>query len=177
MTTLASSSYFCAGRHSHGSDAFGADLARASHKARRYTGCMVGCGTQTGSCQSTRASPSAQRRRDDVGHDCGRDDGPDPVLPELHEPAADLRAWLQLPAAVIHCYERLARIDWARSRRGLRFFDFAHVLFGSRFPSDQVRDRIFRNMHGVPIRSSHENALRMLANFRIETQVRRSYYT
>jgi hypothetical protein len=39
---------------SRGSDAFGAD--RSTHLAQgtqTFTGCMVGCGTQTGSCQST----------------------------------------------------------------------------------------------------------------------------
>src|SRR5215510_14052350 len=37
------------------------------------------------------------RRRDDIDHDCRRDDGSDSVLPELHDPAVDLRAELQRP--------------------------------------------------------------------------------
>ena len=36
-----------------GSDAFGADRTSLAQGTQNFTGCMVGCGTQTGSCQST----------------------------------------------------------------------------------------------------------------------------
>jgi hypothetical protein len=39
---------------SRGSDAFGADnRMHLAQSTQTHTGCMVGCGTQTGSCQST----------------------------------------------------------------------------------------------------------------------------
>jgi len=39
---------------SRGSDAFGADrAARFAQSTQTFTGCMIGCGTQTGSCQNT----------------------------------------------------------------------------------------------------------------------------
>jgi hypothetical protein len=73
------------------------------------------------------------------------------VLPELHEPAVDLRTCLQRPA-VINCYERLAHVpdkacpglDHKRVHARLR-----RAMDGHRFSERDMRQ--FTNLERIPV--------------------------